>query len=668
MLRTIRLPKIARKPLAVALAAAFMLAPMHPAQAKTASMHAARDISTPEPLPAATSKQQNRQNNLQETLKKSAGIYHSLLGYLYLQRGAAGQAYANLMAAARQTPDAQLYQQATEIALRERSPSYALRALERWKTDFPHDTKANTYHLQLLIASGRIEQTGASLQTALNATETDKKQAFIHTIPDLYEAARQPQAALAAAAPALKKAMQQPGTAFIAAASLARMQLAARQYPESLQSLQQSLTAKVPSEKLGMLPNQELPGLIALDLMQASRNASPDTARGAEALVRKTMEQNPSRDFALVYARALIQARRYTDAQQVLNTILKKTPDFAVGWFFQSALQMEAKQWAQAQASLQQYMKLRRTELLNPATSAEAPAAEEAPTSLTGIDPSQQPSARDLQAYLMLARIADALNKPKDAQQWLDHITLLQLRKQAQLQRMEWLVQDRQFDLALQLLPQLPSDTPAEKTVAALLHSHILEKQERYPDALRILNRALQDEPENAELLYARGNIYWQLEQFAELEQDMRAVMRLQPDSPAAYNALGYNFADRNLRLQEARELIAKALKLAPESPAIQDSMGWLEYRLGNLPRALELLKQAFENEPEAEIAAHYGEVLWKSGQQAEARKVWAKGMELDAKHKVLLETMQRLNRGTSTPPTAAPGAASAPTPAPASP
>ena len=205
--------------------------------------------------------------------------------------------------------------------------------------------------------------------------------------------------------------------------------------------------------------------------------------------------------------------------------------------------------------------------------------------------------------------------------------------------------------------------TIAQISAAALLHSHILEKQERYPDALRILNRALQDEPENAELLYARGNIYWQLEQFAELEQDMRAVMRLQPDSPAAYNALGYNFADRNLRLQEARELIAKALEMAPESAAIQDSMGWVEYRLGNLPRALEFLRQAFENEPEAEIAAHYGEVLWKSGQQAEARKVWAKGVELDAKHKVLLETMQRLNRGSSTPPAAAPGAASAPTP-----
>ncbi len=664
MLRTIRLPKITRKPLAVALAATFMLAPMLPAQAKTADMHAARDISTPEPLPA-TNKRPSRQNNLQETLKKSAGLYHSLVGYLYLQRGATGPAYANLMTAARQTPDALLYQQATEIALRERSPSSALRALERWKAAFPRDTRANAYHLQLLIASGRIEQTGAPLQTALNTAEADKKQAFIHTIPDLYEAARQPQAALAAAAPVLKAAMQQPNTAFIAAASLARMQLAARQYPEALQSLQQSLAAKVPSEKLGMLPNQELPVLIALDLMQASRSASPDTARGAEALVRQAMAQNPSRDLALVYARALIQARRYADAQQVLGTLLKNTPDFAVGWFFQSALQMEAKQWTQAQASLQQYMKLRRAEQLNPAAVAETPAAQETPrTELASIDPAQQPSARDLQAYLMLARIADALNKPQEAQQWLDHITLPPLRRQAQLQRMEWLVQDRQFDLALQLLPQLPSDTPAEKAAAALLHSHILEKQERYPDALRILNRALQDEPENAELLYARGNIYWQLEQFAELEQDMRAVMRLQPDSPAAYNALGYNFADRNLRLQEARELIAKALEMAPESAAIQDSMGWVEYRLGNLPRALEFLRQAFENEPEAEIAAHYGEVLWKSGQQAEARKVWAKGVELDAKHKVLLETMQRLNRGSSTPPAAVPGAASAPTPA----
>ena len=365
------------------------------------------------------------------------------------------------------------------------------------------------------------------------------------------------------------------------------------------------------------MPNQELPGLIALDLMQASQHAAPETAQAAEAIVRQSMEQNPSRDLALVYTRALIQARRLADAQEVLDSVLKKTPDFSTGWFFQGTLQLESKQWEAAHASLQQYLKLRRMELLNPSANAE-PAQADAQEG----DESQPATARDLQAYLMLARIADARNKPQEAEQWMARIAPSPIGKQALLQRIDWLVQDQKFGLAQQLLPQLPSETTQEKSAVALLHSHILEKQERFAEALHTLNRALKADPDNAELLYARGNVYWQMNKFAELEQDMRKVMRLQPDSPAAYNALGYNFADRNLRLDEARELIARALEMAPESAAIQDSMGWVEYRLGNLPRALELLKQAFETEPEAEIAAHYGEVLWKSGRQAEACQV----------------------------------------------
>ena len=638
LLRIARLSKIVRTPIALAVTCLAALA--GPAQATPAGTHAARDISAPAQLPARakSGKQQPISRDLQEVLKKSTGLYHSMLGYLYLQGGQAQLAYAHLMSAAKLAPDALLYQQATEIALRERAPASALRALARWKADFPQDTKANIYHLQLLIASGRIEQTGDALQAALDAADADKKQAFIHAIPELYEGSRKPLAALAAAAPVLQKAMQQADTAFIAAASLARMQLAARLYPQALQSLQQSLSAKVPADKLGALPNRELPALIALDLMQASQAAAPDTAREAEAVVRKYMAQDPSRDFALVYTRVLMQARRLADAQQVLDSVLQKTPDFAAGWFIQSTLQMEAKQWQSAQASLQQYLKLRKAELLAPSAPAEAPAGE-----FSGTDASQQTTARDLQAYLMLARIADALNKPQEAQQWLERITPPPLNKQAQLQRLEWLVQNGQFNQALQQLPHLPAETPEEKTAVALLHSHVLEKQERYSQAMRVLNKALKTDPNNAELLYARGNIYWQLKKFAELEKDMRRVMQLQPDSAAAYNALGYYLADHNLRLNEAHALITRALELAPGNVAIQDSMGWVEYRLGNLPRALELLKQAFDTEPEAEIAAHYGEVLWKSGQQEEARKVWARGLELDAQHKVLLETMQRL-------------------------
>ena len=168
MPRTIRLLQSARKPIAIA--AALLAALAGPALADTTQ--AARDISEPTTLPARarTAQRPRKADDLKAVLKKSTGLYHSMLGYLYLQGGNAGQAYAHLMDAARQSPDALLYQQATEIALRERLLPSTLRALERWKAAFPHDTKANAYHLQLDLREllkrgnglfGSAEQTGS---------------------------------------------------------------------------------------------------------------------------------------------------------------------------------------------------------------------------------------------------------------------------------------------------------------------------------------------------------------------------------------------------------------------------------------------------------------------------------------------------------------------------
>jgi Flp pilus assembly protein TadD len=133
------------------------------------------------------------------------------------------------------------------------------------------------------------------------------------------------------------------------------------------------------------------------------------------------------------------------------------------------------------------------------------------------------------------------------------------------------------------------------------------------------------------------------LDRLDEMEQLLKRVMVLKPDHHHAYNALGYSLADRNMRLGEARELISKALSFAPNEPFIVDSMGWVEYRLGNKAEALRLLRQAYGARPDTEIAAHLGEVLWVSGEHAEARRVWQEGAARDPKNEALKETLARL-------------------------
>ena len=126
-------------------------------------------------------------------------------------------------------------------------------------------------------------------------------------------------------------------------------------------------------------------------------------------------------------------------------------------------------------------------------------------------------------------------------------------------------------------------------------------------------------------------------------KERVRRLMQLHPKDPHAYNALGYSLADRNLRLAEAKQLITRALELAPEDPAITDSLGWVEFRLGNLPVALSLLKKAYANQSDAEIAAHMGEVLWQLNQREEAQKIWREGLQKGGDTETLRETLRRL-------------------------
>ena len=110
-----------------------------------------------------------------------------------------------------------------------------------------------------------------------------------------------------------------------------------------------------------------------------------------------------------------------------------------------------------------------------------------------------------------------------------------------------------------------------------------------------------------------------------------------------AYNALGFSLAERSVRLPEARQLIQKALELAPGDPFITDSLGWVEFRLGNRAEALRLLQEAYRDRPDPEIAAHLGEVLFALGQRDQAEKIWREGMLLNAENETLLETLKRL-------------------------
>jgi tetratricopeptide (TPR) repeat protein len=175
-----------------------------------------------------------------------------------------------------------------------------------------------------------------------------------------------------------------------------------------------------------------------------------------------------------------------------------------------------------------------------------------------------------------------------------------------------------------------------------LAEAQLLRDAGRHGDAYVFLTAVLETRPDDAEILYETALAAEKLGYLDVMEGHLRRVIELSPESAQGYNALGYSLADRNIRLDEAAQLIDKAMVLKPDDAAILDSKGWVLFRQGKLPEALEYLRNAFAKHPDGEIAAHLGEVLWALGRRDEALAVWREAAKAHPANEVLLSTMKR--------------------------
>ena len=176
-----------------------------------------------------------------------------------------------------------------------------------------------------------------------------------------------------------------------------------------------------------------------------------------------------------------------------------------------------------------------------------------------------------------------------------------------------------------------------------LLESELLMKTQRLDDSVAVLNEALLIFPSQPNLLYLRSMAFEKQSKYPAMERDLREIIHIDPNNAVALNALGYILANRGEKLDEAKQMIERALSSKPNDPAILDSLGWVEFRRGELSAALAHLEQAFKAFPDPEVAAHLGEVLWFSQQRERARALWQDMLEKYPDSIPLLETMKRL-------------------------
>lgn len=205
-------------------------------------------------------------------------------------------------------------------------------------------------------------------------------------------------------------------------------------------------------------------------------------------------------------------------------------------------------------------------------------------------------------------------------------------------------IKQQQVDKARLYLASLRQLYPEDSVRFYLVESQALMSLRQLDECQQLLDEALLSYPGDESLLYARSSVSEKRRDYVSMERDLRQIIGQNPDNAIALNALGYVLVNQNIRLDEAEQLLNRAIQLQPGEPAILDSLGWLHYRRGYLDRALNYLQQAYREFPDPEVAAHLGEVLWQSGQRGQAIKVWQQGLQRDPDSQIILETIERLD------------------------
>lgn len=578
---------------------------------------AGAQIAAPAPIVESASAVEN--SNLDRDL-----FYQLLRGELELRTGELGNAYELLLDAARRTKDEALFRRAVEVALQNRSADQALGAIQAWRAAVPDSLDALRYQIQLLLRMNRTADTVEPIRTMLQIAPPAERVGMIGSLPHLFGRSggdRQQSAKLLEQV--LQPSLKAADTKQASTVAIGQAWLFAGDAPRALALAQQAHALD---------PTADTPALLALELMA--------TMPAAEAIVTSHLQAKPvSTPIRLVYARVLSTAQRYGEAIPQLEAVTKAAPQLSPPWLTLGALHLELNHPREATAVLTQYVK---QVTANEAAASGAVAQADDEDDENDVDVSSGDQGLT-QAYLMLATAAERQGDFKAAEGWLEKVTSPQRALDVQMRRASILARQGKVQQARELIRAVPERTAEDARAKLLAEAQLLRDVKNWPEANAVLAGANQRFPNDADLLYEQSMMAEKLNRMDEMERLLRKVIELKPDHHHAYNALGYSLAERNLRLSEARGLIQKALDLAPGEPFITDSLGWVEYRLGNREEALRLLRIAYKARPDVEIGAHLGEVLWVTGQRDEARTIWRAAREKDGSNEVLRETLARL-------------------------
>lgn len=514
------------------------------------------------------------------------------------QRGQWQTAYVTLLTLAHQTRDPRIARRATEVALSAKQSEEALVAIRLWRELAPTSEEATQYYLGFILLGEDIEEARSVFAQRLKDVRPQVRGVLMFQIQRLLTRVKNKAAAFAM----LDDLLTPYKSSAEAHISLAQSAFAADDSVRARAEAREALAIKPDSE------------LAALTLVQVTTDKN-DALKFLTSFLSAYPKANEVR---IAYARVLIDQKQYAKARHEFEILLKAQPKDLTTLYALGILGTQTNDLKSAEKYLTMYLDILTA---NP-------------------DEDRDPT----QALLILAQIAEDRKDTEGALKWLAQIEAGEAYFGAQIKRAQIVAKHGDLARARKMLSEIPAEGEREQIQVAVAEAQLLRDGGKGEEALALLAKTLEQHPANTDLLYDYAMVAEKLDRLELMETSLRKVIELAPNNQHAYNALGYSLAERNLRLPEALTLIEKALSLAPEDPFILDSMGWVNFRLGKLKEAEELLRRAYELRPDPEIAVHLGEVLWVRGQKDDAQKFWRDANTKDPQNDTLKNTLSRLH------------------------
>ena len=500
-------------------------------------------------------------------------MYLLLAAELAMQRGEYGLAYEAYMELTKRVKEPKFAEQAAKLALQIKDSRKTDDAVSAWMNQEPKNVTAKKV-AALNALRGKDKKAAVKALTALLSAEPENfENTLLELSSVLQKEGKEKSIYDALEMLSVKTTTHKPVIYFVQ--SLLAMQM--KNNAQAEKKVQQTLALQ---------PDWEHPLLI-----QSQLAIMANDLERAKTLLNSAILKHPNNlAFKKLLAQTLIKTTEYEAAAEIYQTLVTQLPKEGENYIALALINLQLNREVNAETILK--------------TLAEQP-------------------EWNSQASFYLGKIEEKRGNMDAAIALFDKVNDANFSLEAGMSTINLLAKARKFDEIEKRLETLLQKNPQQKLRITLMQASLYNQQNQAQKAFDLLSAALLEMPDEKDLLYTRALIAEHLGKIDVLETDLKKILLKDPNNAEALNALGYTLLNDSSRYKDAEKYLQRAIKLQPDEPAIMDSFGWLQFKLGNYSQAIKYLQAAYEKLNSGEIAAHLCEVLWEMGRKVDAQKLF---------------------------------------------